>query len=150
MCLLTLASSSNTRYVLNRRPENASDGKGEGLNMNIENPRLRVRRLGGYWDLWIYYTATFTQGELNTVFHDMVDYWEHDPDWSDQLSLSDWFRFTARNTREDIEWEWLGVPEDVLDTEWGDEELKGRVKLFSELSQVTIERWTPIVEDVDA
>jgi hypothetical protein len=117
--------------------------------MDIENPRLRARRLGDYWDLWIYYTATFNPGELNTVFQDSVDFYEHDPRISDQLHWSHWVTFTATKTRHDITWEWLGVSEDVLDTEWGDEEFKGLVELHSNTSGVTIRRWTPISEGWD-
>lgn len=116
--------------------------------MDILNPRLRVRRLGSYWDLWIFYTAVFTQAELGDVFQDRVEFWEYDPDDWDLLGSSGWDTFTARNQLVDFEWEWLGVPEDVLDTEWGDEELRGVVFLARPGGQVK-SKPTPILEDVD-
>jgi hypothetical protein len=116
--------------------------------MDILNPRLRARRLGGYWDFWIYYTAVFTPTELGSVFADRVEYWEYDPDYWDKLGSSDWDFFTPRNQLEDIEWK-LTVHEDVVDTEWGDEEVRGRVYLARPGTN-GIHRDTPIVEDIDA
>ena len=113
--------------------------------MDIENPRLRARAIGGYWDLWIYYTATFHPAELNQEFKDTVNYWEHDPEWYDLISAANWDTFRPQSTRIDVEWELLQVPADLLDTEWGDEEVRGEVYLHSTVAGVTINKMTPIV-----
>ena len=117
--------------------------------MNIENPLLRVRGLGTVeplrWDLWITYTLVFHPGEINQEFQDAVHYWEHDPEWYDLLEASDWDTFRPQQTRVPVEWEWRGVPAEVLDTEWGDEEIRGEVVLHSFTAGVTINAFTPIV-----
>ena len=116
--------------------------------MNIGPVSLIATKSGNHWTLTANYTASFTQEELNLgfVFQDAVRFWEWDDSDHDNLANGAWTSFTPFSLQSSRVWTWSNIPDDALNTEIGEEELRAEIFLRnSTTTGAAINRYSPIL-----
>ncbi|MFF6949320.1 hypothetical protein ACFZAD_11745 [Streptomyces iakyrus] len=117
--------------------------------MDIINPRVTASQSGDRWTLTVNVVEEFTPQEITSgfEFEDWVTWWEWDDSDHDHLTNHGVTRWKPVSVREAYSWTWSNIPEDVLDTELGGEEIRAQIFLRNfTTSSATIHRFSPILQ----